>query len=159
MREFKEEYQQEFEEIFKKYPDKNQALLPCLHLVQGKCGYLTEEVISFLAQKLGLPKVEVYSVVTFYSMFTLEEQGKFIIRVCVSLPRYLKSSRETLETIKRELNIEVYQTTADGKFTIESVSCLDLCDIAPAIMINEKVYGNLTPQKVKEIIQKYREAK
>ncbi len=153
------ECEYEFEKILNKYHIKKQALLPCLHIAQEKCGYLTEEVISFLAQKLGLPKVEVYSVVTFYSMFTLEEQGKFIIRVCVSLPCYLKGSREILETIKKELNIEVYQTTADGKFTIEPVSCLGLCDIAPAIMINEKVYGNLTPQKVKEIIQKYREVK
>jgi len=151
--------QHEFEEIFKKYPDKNQALLPCLHLAQGKCGYLTEEIISFLAQELGLPKVEVYSVATFYSMFTLEEAGKFVIRICVSLPCYLKGSREILEAIKKELNIEAYQTTADKKFTIEPVSCLGLCDIAPAIMINEKVYGNLTPQKVKDIIQKYKEAK
>jgi len=150
---------QDFEKILNSHKVKNQALLPCLHLAQEKCGYLTEGIISFLAQELNLPKVEVYSVVTFYSMFTLEEQGKFIIRVCVSLPCYLKGSREILETIKKELNIEVYQTTADGKFTIEPVSCLGLCDIAPAIMINEKVYGNLTPQKVKEIIQKYREVK
>ncbi|MCD6539364.1 MAG: NADH-quinone oxidoreductase subunit NuoE [Candidatus Omnitrophica bacterium] len=159
MRELKKGYQQEFEEIFKKYSDKNQALLPCLHLAQEKWGYLTEEIISFLAQKLGLPKVEVYSVATFYSMFTLEKQGKFVIRVCVSLPCYLKGSREILEAIKKELNIEEYQTTPDKKFTIEPVSCLGLCDIAPAIMINKKLYGNLTPQKVREIIQKYKEGR
>lgn len=151
--------QQEFEEIFKKYPNKNQALLPCLHIAQEECGYLTEEIILFLAQELGLPKVEVYSVATFYSMFTLKEQGEFVIRICVSLPCYLEGSREILETIKKELSIEVYQTTADKKFTIEPVSCLGLCDIAPAIMINKKVYGNLTPQKVKDIIKEYKEVK
>ena len=103
--------------------------------------------------------MEVYSVATFYSMRTLEKQGKFVIRVCVSLPCYLKGSREILEAIKKELNIEEYQTTADKKFTIKPVSCLGLCDIAPAIMINKEVYGNLTPQKVRDIIQKYKEAK
>ncbi|MCK4905112.1 NADH-quinone oxidoreductase subunit NuoE [bacterium] len=151
--------QQEFEEILKKYPDKNQALLPCLHLAQERCGYLSEDIILFLAQALGLPKVEVYSIATFYSMFTLQKQGKFVIRICVSLPCYLKGSREILETIRKELNIEAYQTTADKKFTIEPVSCLGLCDIAPAMMINKKVYGNLTPQKVKDIIREYKKAK
>ena len=88
-----------------------------------------------------------------------EKQGKFVIRVCGSLPCYLKGSREILEAIKKELNIEEYQTTPDKKFTIEPVSCLGLCDIAPAIVINKEVYGNLTPQKVRDIIQKYKEAK
>ncbi|MEA3305191.1 MAG: NAD(P)H-dependent oxidoreductase subunit E [Candidatus Omnitrophota bacterium] len=146
----------EFEKIWSKYSLKNQALLPCLYAAQEKCGSLSEEVISFLAQELGLPKVEVYSVVTFYSMFSLEKQGRFIIRVCVSLPCHLKGSAEILKAIKEELSIETYQTTADGKFTIEPVSCLGLCGTAPAIMINKKAYGNLTPEKTKEIIREYR---
>jgi NADH-quinone oxidoreductase subunit E len=150
-------YKPELKAILERYPDKRQALLPCLHLAQEKCGCLTEGIILFLAQELNLPKVEVYSVATFYSMFTFEEQGKFVIRVCVSLPCYLKGSRKILETIKKELNIEINQTTADKKFTIEPVSCLGLCDVAPAIMINKHVYGNLTPRKVREIIQEYRE--
>ncbi len=142
----------ELEEVIAEYEGIKQALLPCLHIAQEKCGYLSEEIILFLAKKLDLPKVEVYSVVSFYSMFNLEKQGAYIIRVCVSLPCYLKGSKEILEVLKEELDITAGQTTPDKKFTIEAVSCLGVCDQAPAMMVNEEVCGNLTPQKVKEII-------
>lgn len=75
--------------------NRDEALIPCLHIAQEKCGCITEEVILFLAEKLKLPPVEVYSVVTFYSMFTLKKQGKYIIRVCDSLPCYLKGSKKS----------------------------------------------------------------
>ncbi len=129
--------QQEFEDVLKEYPDKRQALLPCLHIAQERCGYLSEEVISFLAEKINLPRVEVYSVATFYSMFNLEKTGKYIIRVCVSLPCYLRGSEKILEVLKDELNITAGQTTPDKKFTVEAVSCLGICDKAPAAMIRE----------------------
>ncbi len=151
---------QEFEKIFKKYPDKTQALLPCLYVAQEKCGCLTEEIVSFLAQRLDLPKVEVYSVITFYSMFSFEKKGKFVIRICMSLPCYLRGSREILEAVVEEaLCIKPNQSTEAKKFTIEPVSCLGLCDIAPAMMINKKIYGNLTPQKAREIIRRYKQEK
>jgi len=127
--------------------------LPCLHFIQKERGYLSEEDALFLAKELNLPPVEVYSVASFYSMFTLKERGRYIIRVCVSLPCYLKGSREILQALTEELNISVGQTTADKRFTIEAVSCLGACDKAPAMMINEEIYGNLTPAKVKEIIR------
>ncbi|MEA3368999.1 MAG: NADH-quinone oxidoreductase subunit NuoE [Candidatus Ratteibacteria bacterium] len=154
-----EKYKQEVKKILSEYSIKERALLPCLHIAQEKCGYLTEEIISFLAQELGLPKVEVYSVVTFYSMFSLEKQGEYVIRICVSLPCYLKGSGKILEAVKEELNIEAYQTTADKKFTIEPVSCLGLCDKAPAIMVNRDIYGGLTPQQAKNIIKEYKKIK
>ena len=127
--------------------------MPCLHFIQKERGYLSEEDALFLAKELNLPPVEVYSVASFYSMFTLKERGRYIIRVCVSLPCYLKGSREILQALTEELNISVGQTTADKRFTIEVVSCLGACDKAPAMMINEEIYGNLTPAKVKEIIR------
>ncbi len=151
------ECKEKLEKILDKYGNENEALLPCLHSAQEKCGYLSEEVLSFLAEKLKLPPVEVYSVATFYSMFNLEETGKYIIRVCVSLPCYLRGSGEILKALKDELNISSGQTTPDKKFTIEAVSCLGVCDKSPVVMINDEVYGNLTPQKIKEIIQQYRE--
>lgn len=151
------ECKEKLEKILDKYGNENEALLPCLHSAQEKCGYLSEEVLSFLAEKLKLPPVEVYSVATFYSMFNLEETGKYVIRVCVSLPCYLRGSEEILKALKDELNISSGQTTPDKKFTIEAVSCLGVCDKSPVVMINDEVYGNLTPQKIKEIIQQYRE--
>ena len=127
--------------------------MPCLHFIQKERGYLSEEDALFLAKELNLPPVEVYSVASFYSMFTLKERGKYIIRVCASLPCYLKGSKEILQALTEELNISVGQTTADKKFTIEAVSCLGACDKAPAMMINEEIYTNLTPAEAKEIIR------
>ena len=144
----------EIEKILAEYGNKQEALIPCLHAICAKCGYLSEKDILFLSEKLNLPKVEIYSVATFYSMFNLEEKGKYIIRVCISLPCYLEGSKEILKTLKKELNIKSGQTTKDKKFTIETVSCLGVCDKGPVMMINEKVYENLTPKKVREIILK-----
>jgi len=144
---------EELEKILAEHNFEKEALIPCLHAAQEKYGCLTEEVISFLAEGLKLPRVEVYSTASFYSMFTFEATGKYVIRVCESLPCYLKGSKQILDALSRELNIKPCQTTQDKKFTIEPVSCLGLCDRAPAMMINDEIYGNLTPEKVKEIIQ------
>ena len=151
-----EEYKNKCEEIINFYPDGKQALLPLLHLAQQKFGYVPREIILYLAKRFQLPKVEVWSLVTFYSMFSLKKQGKYVIRVCNSLSCYLKGAERIIEVIKEELGIKEGQTTKDKKFTLEVTPCLGLCDISPAMMINEKVYGNLTPQKVRKILSKYK---
>ena len=92
-------------------------------------------------------------------MFNLEEKGNYVIHICVSLPCYLKGSKKILEVLKKELNIGIGQTTPDKKFTIEAVSCLGICDRAPAMMVDRDIYGNLTHEKVKEIIHRYKEKK
>ena len=144
-----------FKEIIKEYEDKHQALLPCLHYIQQKHGYISEEMMTFLAEELDVPRVEIYGVVSFYSMFSLKPQGKYVIRVCVSLSCYLEGSNDILNTLTGLLNIKPGEITTDGKFTIEEVSCLGFCDKAPAMMINDKNYGKLTSDKVKEIIRSY----
>ncbi len=144
---------EELRKILKNYTHKRQALMSCLHLTEEKCGYIPEEIISFLAKELDLPRVEVYSIVTFYSMFTLEKQAKHMFRVCVSLPCYLKGSDKILKVLEQELGIKENQATPDGKFGIETVSCLGCCDKAPAVMINNEIYEKLNPQKLKKIIQ------
>jgi len=143
-------------EIIKQYEDKRQALIPCLHSIQKKRGYINEESMTFLAEELGVSRVDVYGVVSFYSMFTLNPQGRYVIRICASLSCYLKGSNNILTTLKKILGINTGETTDDGKFTIEEVSCLGLCDKAPAMMINDKEYVNLTPDKVKDIIKEYK---
>ncbi|MBL7081347.1 MAG: NAD(P)H-dependent oxidoreductase subunit E [Candidatus Omnitrophica bacterium] len=149
------ECKEELKKILDEHGRENEALLPCLHAACERCGYLTEETISFLAKELNLPPVEVYSVATFYSMFNLKERGKFIIRICVSLPCSLKGSRKILEAVCEELDIAAGQTTPDKKFTVEAVSCLGACDKAPVMMINEELFGNLTVARAKEIISQY----
>ncbi len=144
------------EKVLAEYGGRRLALLPALHLVQEREGHISEEVISYLASRLSLPSVDVYGVVTFYSLFSLEKGGKNIIRVCVSLPCYLRGSNQILETLKEELGIKEYETTPDKRFTLEPVSCLGLCDQAPAMMINDAIYGALTRRKVKKIIRGFK---
>lgn len=145
----------ELDRIIAEHSNDRQALLPCLRAAQRICGYLSEEIVDFLAEKLGLSKAEVYGTATFYSMLSFEKQGKHVIRICTSLPCYLRGSDRILGTLK-ELGIGENKSTPDGKFTLQTVSCLGLCDQAPAMMVNEKTHGNLTPEKVKQIINQYR---
>ncbi len=146
-------------EIIKEYEGKRQALLPCLHYIQQKHGYIDEKMMTFLAEELSVPCVGIYGIVSFYSMFSLKLHGKYVIRICASLACYLDGSNDILKILKELLEIKAGETTPDGKFTIEEVSCLGLCDRAPAMMINDREYGNLTYDKVKEIIESYKKEK
>ncbi|MCD6311159.1 MAG: NAD(P)H-dependent oxidoreductase subunit E [Elusimicrobia bacterium] len=148
----------ELKKILAEYNYKQGALLPCLHLVQDKEGFISEKMINILAEKMDLTRVEVYSVVTFYSMFTLKKHGKYIIRMCLSFPCYLKGARAIFNAVKKELKIENGETTKDGLFSLEGVSCLGLCDKAPAMLINDKSYGNLNAKKTVDIIRKIKKA-
>ncbi len=148
----------ELDKTLAEYNGKQGALLPCLHLVQQKEGFISEKMISILAEKMDLTRVEVYSVVTFYSMFTLKKHGKYVIRMCLSFPCYLKGSRTIFNAIKKELKIENGETTKDELFSLEGVSCLGLCDKAPAMLINDKSYGNLTAEKAVDIVRKLKKS-
>ena len=143
--------------ILQEYNYDRQALLPCLYAAQDEEGYLSEKTISFLAEQLDLPRVEVYSLATFYSLFYLQKEGRYIIRVCSSLSCYLQGSEKIVRALEEELQITPGRTTPDKLFTLEEVSCLGICDRGPAMMINDQVYGKLTPRKVKSIIRSYRE--
>jgi len=132
-------------------------ILALLHQVQRESerNYLRDDNLRQIAEQAGLPYSEVYGVATFYSMFSLTPRGRNIIRVCESGPCHLEEARFVLETLKKELNLDVGQTTADGTFTLETTSCLGHCDEAPVMMINEEVYGRLTAEKVREILVEY----
>jgi NADH-quinone oxidoreductase E subunit len=142
-------------EVISGYPeDKN--LLGILKEVQARLGYLSDQTIIEVAKEVGLPASKVYGVATFYSLFTTEPKGDHIIRVCESAPCYILGSRDVLLVLEDELGISVGETTPDKKFTLEAVSCLGVCGVAPAMMIDDAVYGNLTREKICEIIAEYR---
>jgi len=147
--------------ILKKEEDKRENILSLLHALQraNPENYLSEEDLKAVASYLSLPLSEVLSVATFYSMYSLKPRGKFVIRLCDSPPCYLANSISILEEIKKELGIEVGETTSDGLFTLELSSCLGVCAQAPAMMINDQVYGNLDPKKVFEILDELRREK
>lgn len=133
-------------------------LLPILQETQRLYGYLPEEAMQRIADALGLPLAKVFGVATFYSLFATAPKGKHIIRVCENAPCHLRGAEEIFAALREELGVEPGETTADGLFTLEHTSCLGVCGVAPVMMIDEVVYGNLTPERVREILANYRRA-
>lgn len=130
-------------------------LLALLKEAQGKFGYLPENIIVELAESLDIPTGEVYGVATFYSFLATRPQGRNIIRVCQSLPCFLKNSRMIIQSVKEELGIGPGDTTPDGKFSLQLINCIGQCDEAPAMMINNDVHDGLNQEKVARILQAY----
>jgi len=147
------------EEILSKYEPKMENILLILHELQNaRPGqFLSREDFEGVAKYLNLPLSKVYETATFYGLFSTRPRGRYIIRVCVSTPCYVEGSEEVMKTIEGLLRIKPGETTEDGLFTLEEVSCLGICGVAPAMMINEEAFGNLTSERVAEIINSFRE--
>jgi len=123
---------------------------------QKRFGYIPEEVIRGLADALDLPVNEVYGVASFYSFISTKPLGRNVIRVCQSLPCYLKNSEMIVRAVEKVLGIVPGETAADGRFSFELVNCIGQCDRAPAMMINGDVHGDLTPEKIAQILRDYK---
>ena len=135
--------------------DKKGALIPALHKAQEVYDYLPKEVQLHIAQKLQIPVAKVYGVATFYSLFSLEKRGKYRINVCMGTACYVRSAEAVLKEFANELNIEVKETTEDGMFTVDSVRCVGACGLAPVVMINDDIFGNVGTADVKGIVKEY----
>ena len=134
------------------------CLMHILQEAQGIYGYLPRKVQETIAEGLGISLSEVYGVVTFYSQFSLTPKGKNRISVCLGTACYVKGSDKILEEVEKQLGIKCGECTEDGLFSIDSCRCVGACGLAPVMMIGEEVYGKLTPDKVKGILDSYREA-
>lgn len=147
------------EAILEKYRYAQENLIQILLEVQALSGrnYLPKEWVEYVAQALDMPLNKVYGVITFYAMFSTQPRGKYLLEVCKSGPCHVRGSVTIEELLEKELAIKVGDTTSDGLFTIERASCFGACDIAPAIKVGEKVYGNLTQESLQELIKTYRE--
>ncbi len=128
-------------------------ILEELKKIQKRCGYLKEKELVRLSEKLGIPLVEIYETGSFYSFLSTKPKGKYVIRVCNNLPCIANGSGKILEYLKKILKIRIGETTRNGKFSLETTSCIGCCDKPPAMMINEKVYTSLDEKKIKEIIR------
>ena len=117
--------------------------------------YLSREAVAGIAAQAGLPLNSVYAVASFYAYLPVSRVGKNVIRVCNCLPCEMKQSSGVVEGIKREIGIGPGQTTPDGKFTLKMVGCIGACDQAPAMMINDKLYGDLTAEGIAGILKSY----
>ena len=128
-------------------------LLVLLEDAQDRFGYLSEELMAELAESLDISISDVYGVATFYSFLSTKPQGRNVIKICKSLPCYLKNSQTIIENVKKEIGIKPGETTPDGKFSFELTNCIGACDKAPAMMLNNDVYGDLTPEKISQILK------
>jgi NADH:ubiquinone oxidoreductase subunit E len=133
---------------------KKRLLLQVLEETQKEYGYLPKPALKHISKKLNIPLSKVYGTATFYFLFEVKRRGKYLIRVCNSPPCYINGSLNILEFLKKELKIDVCETTKNKKFSLELTSCIGCCDEAPAMMINDKVYCNLTEEKIKKILKK-----
>ncbi len=149
---FSEKSLTEFKNILSRYDSKRSALLPVLHLAQDEFGYLSDEVIQYVAGLMDLSPAQVLEVVTFYHMFHEKPVGEHHLQFCVTLSCWMAGSHQLLRSTCSRLGIREGETTADGKFTVSKVECLGSCGSAPVVQINETYYENLTPEKLNRLV-------
>ena len=152
----KPEVKKGIEEICDSYANEPSPLMMILSAIQKKYGYIPLEVQEVVSEKTGIPVAEIYGVVTFYSFFSLNPKGKYVLGICLGTACYVKNSQQVVDKFSSLLGIEPGQTTADGLFTIEAIRCIGACALAPAMSINGKVYPKVTPDQVGKIIEEYR---
>ena len=131
------------------------CLMPVLQQAQEIYGYLPLEVQAIVAEGLGISLSEVYGVATFYSQFRLNPKGIYRISICLGTACYVKGAAKVLEAVERKLGIQVGECTPDGLFSLESCRCVGACGLAPVMMINDEVFGRMTPEQVPVILEDY----
>ena len=143
-------------DVCAEFENKESELINVLHKVQGKFGYLPAEVQEVIAKELKMGVAKVYGVVTFYSFFTMIPHGEFPISICMGTACYVRGAEQVLSEFKRQLKVEVGESTDDGKFSINCLRCVGACGLAPVVTVGGKVFGRVAPGQVKEIIAQYR---
>ncbi len=137
--------------------DDESSLIAVLHHAQNLYGYLGREVQEYIAKRLKIPASKVYGVITFYSYFSTEPKGKYVISICTGTACFVRGANNILEDFKKVLGIRDGETTKDGLFTLDTLRCVGSCAIAPVVLVNEKVYGHFTKPQVNELINDLRE--
>lgn len=145
------------EEIFGRYPARRAALLPVLHLAQEQFGYVSREVEEYVAGVMELPVSDVHEVVTFYTLLHQRPIGKYHFQVCRNIACHLLGYDNILQRLRERLGISSGETSADRRYSIETVECLAACEMAPMLQLNDDYIGRLTPEKVDQIIEGLKE--
>ncbi len=144
------------EPVLEQYAGKPGGLIPALQSAQNMLGYLPKSILKEISLRLGKPYSEVAGVVSFYSFFSTVPRGKYIVRVCLGTACYVRGGKEVLEALKKELGIEVGDTTEDRMFSLEIGRCFGACGLAPVIMVNDDVIKRAKPTKMAELLNDYR---
>lgn len=145
--------------MMKRYPEgkHKSALIPVLHVAQAEFGgWLSAPVMDYVASLLKIQPIEVYEVASFYSMFNLQPVGKCLIEVCRTSSCWLCGAEDIMDHLEKKLGIKMGETTADGQFTLKAVECLGSCGTAPMMQVGADYYENLSPEKVDELLEKFK---
>jgi NADH-quinone oxidoreductase subunit E len=146
--------QAQVKELLARYPTREAALIPALHIAQREWGgWLPDAAIAAVASALELPAARVYGVVTFYDLLHQHQVGRHRIRICTNLPCMLRGSDEIMETVRRELAVGENEVTPDGRCSFVHFECLGSCDTAPMMMVDDTYHENLTPERVRRILR------
>lgn len=151
--EFADELRKKISEVTAHYPKKEAALLPVLHLAQKEFGYISPEVEKEVAALLEISPMKVREVLTFYTMFNRKTVGKYHIQICSNLSCILAGGDTLLDYLREKLQIQLGETTADGRFTLSAVECLGACEQAPCMMVNFDYFGHLDQNKIDQILE------
>jgi NADH-quinone oxidoreductase E subunit len=146
------ENEKKLDEYISHYPIKRSAVLPALFIAQDEHGYVTDEDVKYLAKRLDMRVNEVEEIVTFYSMYSREPVGRYKLQVCRTISCMLLGAPQITEHLCGKLGVEVGETTADGKFTVQEVECLGYCDLAPVLQVNFDYHEQITPERAGEIV-------
>jgi len=141
--------------ILERHNKQKGALIPTLQEVQYAYGYLPEEALQIVSREMKIPMSRIYGVITFYSQFYLTPRGKHVLKSCQGTACHVRGSSGVLDALSRELHVSTGETTADLKFSLETVACVGTCFLAPVMMIDEDYYGKLTPKKAVDAVKKY----
>jgi NADH:ubiquinone oxidoreductase subunit E len=137
------------------YDKKESNLIQILHMAQAIFGYLPDEALHFIGTEMNLPMSTIYGVVSFYSYFTMQPKGRHTIQVCLGTACYVRGGKKVLDALKESLGIDISQTTADQRFSLEVKRCIGSCGLAPAVSIDSVVHKRVNPNKLQDILKKY----
>lgn len=152
----REEQYRKLDAVVERWKDEPGGLLPIMQQAQEICGCVDEDVQRHLSEKTGQPLTTIYGISTFYSQFTLQPKGKYTIGMCMGTACYVRGGADVFDALQKSLGIEGGKTTEDGLFTLEAMRCIGCCGLAPAMMVNDEVFGRLTPNDVSGIIDQFR---
>jgi NADH:ubiquinone oxidoreductase subunit E len=143
---------QELDTFIDEIHAKESDLIEVLHKAQNLFGYISEELVGHISEKIGVPKAKIYGVVSFYSYFTTEPRGKNVINVCMGTACFVRGADKILRELESQLRLKSGETSIDGLYTIDSLRCVGACGLAPVVMVNDKVYGRVESSDVARII-------
>lgn len=145
------------EKAIQHHGDSRDELIPILNFVNRELGYLPAEALEEISRRMKSPRSHLFSVASFYQMLSTKPRGKHVIQFCESAPCHVVGGREVWEALKEELSLDAGETSEDGQWSLITTSCLGLCGVGPVIVVDEDAYGNVTPDQIPSILEKYKD--